>query len=103
MPLSKTVLAKDTLVCTLLALAPGEETATAEGQATREQMLYVAEGAVTVRIGDLNYLLHREEALHVPAGKEHAILAHASGWAKLLRVEFTPREIVSHPIYTFDP
>jgi quercetin dioxygenase-like cupin family protein len=64
-------------------------------------VLFVIDGGVTVRVGGLVFILNKDDALHLAAGKEHVICANAPGWAKLLRVEFTPREIIREPLCTF--
>ena len=83
-------------------LAPGDETPPREIDPPKEHLLYIVEGTATVRFEDLNTILNKDEALLIPKGKRHVIAAHPGAWAKLLRVDVPPREIVVPPIISFD-
>lgn len=96
----KTILAKDGFKCSLLTLAPGDETPRREAQEVEDHILFVIDGDVTVRFGDVNTMLAKDGALLIPKGKPHLIAAGAGGWAKLLRVDIPPRQIVTPQILT---
>ncbi len=95
---AKTLLAQDGFTCSLLTLAPGDETARPEADAVEQHLLFVVEGEAVVRLGEVNTILSKDEALLIPKGKAHAIAAQPGGWAKLLRVDVPPRQIVTPQI-----
>ena len=99
---SKTILSKNGFTCSLIMLAPGDETPPRQTDQVEEHLLYIVEGTATVRFEDLNTILNKDEALLIPQGKRHVIAAHPGAWAKLLRVDVPPREIVVPPIISFD-
>lgn len=98
--LTKSVLSEDGLHCALLVLSPGEEVPPPDENVVPERILFVADGEVTVHVEDLHYILRRDDALHLPAGKLHSIVAATGGWAKVLRVELPPRQFVTEHILT---
>ena len=73
---SKTILSKNGFTCSLLTLAPGDETPPRETDQVEEHILYIVEGTATVRFEDLNTILNKDEALLIPPGKRHVIAAH---------------------------
>jgi quercetin dioxygenase-like cupin family protein len=99
---SNTILSKDGFGCSLLMLAPGDETPSREADQVEEHILFVVEGEATVRFGALTTILKKDEALLIPRGKRHVISAHAGGWAKLLRVDVPPRQVVVPQIISFE-
>jgi mannose-6-phosphate isomerase-like protein (cupin superfamily) len=99
---SKYILSQDGFKCSLLTLAPGDEAARVEGPHVEEQILFVLEGQATVGMEDLNTLLKKDEAMLIPKGREHSITAHPTGWARLLRVEVPPRQVITPQILSFD-
>lgn len=98
--LNRTVLSGEGLDCTLLALAPAEQTAGPEPHADQDHVLFVIEGSVNVRVGELTFLVNHDEALHIAAGRPYTVAAVPSGWAKILRVDFTRKTVVEAPLYT---
>lgn len=98
----KTILSKDGFACSLLTLAPGDETPRRTADQVEEHLLFVVDGEATVRFDDVNTILSKDEALLIPRGKEHVIAAHPGGWAKLLRVDVPPRQVVVPQIISFD-
>ena len=100
--LTKNILSKHGFNCSLIMLAQGEETARADSSQMAEHLLFVIEGEATVRFGDVNTVINKDEALLVPKDKEYSIFSHV-GWAKVLRVEVPPREVITPQIITFDP
>lgn len=98
----KRILAKDGFVGTLLKLAPGEETPRIEAGQAEEHVLFVAEGEATVRFDDVNTILNQDEALLIPKGRAHSIVAHSDAWAKLLRLTVPPRQVVMPQIISVD-
>jgi mannose-6-phosphate isomerase-like protein (cupin superfamily) len=99
---AKTILAKDGFQCSLITLAPGDETPLRESHDVEEHILFVIDGEATVRFGDVNTIVSRDQALLIPKGKTHLIAAGAKGWAKLLRVDVPPRQIITPQILTLD-
>lgn len=97
---TKAILAKDGFQCSLIMLAPGDETPLRGSHEVEEHVLFVIEGEATVRFGDVNTMLAKDGSLLIPKGKSHLIAAGASGWAKLLRVDVPPRQIVTPQILT---
>lgn len=65
-----------------------------------EQIIFIVDGEVTVRCDDVNTILGKDEAMHLPKGRAHAISADGGSWAKLLRVEIPPRQVVTPQILT---
>jgi len=99
--LTKNILSKHGFNCSIIMLGRGEETARADSSQMAEHLLFVIEGEATVRFGDVNTVVNKDEALLIPKEKEYSILAHV-GWAKLLRVEVPPRQVITPQIITFD-
>ena len=99
---TKTILAKEGFTCSLLKLAPGSETPLREANHVEDHLLFVVEGEATVRRGDLNTILGKDQALLIRQGQEHVIAAHPGGWAKILRIDVPPRQTVPTQIITLD-
>lgn len=99
---SKTILSKEGFACSLIMLAPGDETPPRAADQVEEHLLFVVDGEAIVRFDALNTVLKKDEALLIPRGKAHMISAHAGGWAKLLRVDVPPRQVVVPQILSFD-
>ena len=99
----RTILSRDGFTCSLLTLAPGDETPRGDASHVEEHVLYVAEGAAVVRFDDMNTMLKKDDALLVPHGKPHVIAAQPDGWAKLLRVAVPPRQVVVPQIIALTP
>ena len=97
---TKTILAKEGFACSLLALAPGEETPRRDADQIEDHLLFVIEGEATVRYGDVNTMLGKDQALLIRKGEEHVIGASPGGWTKILRVDIPPRQIVTPQIIT---
>jgi len=100
---SKTILSKAGFACSLIILAPGDETPPREADQVEEHLLFVVEGEATVRFDVVNTILNKDEALLIPRGKSHVISTHSGGWAKLLRVDVPPRQTVVPQIISFEP
>lgn len=99
---AKTILSKNGFACSLLTLAPGEETPVREADQFEEHLLFLLEGQATVSSDQVNTILHKDEALLLPRGKQHVISAQSNGAAKLLRVDVPPRQVVMPQIISFD-
>lgn len=97
---SRVVLSENGLECSIMSLAPGEETSCIETPPLHDHLIFVIEGAASVTMDRVTCLLKRNEALRLPADREHHISA-AGDWARLLRVDFPPREKATPPLYTF--
>jgi mannose-6-phosphate isomerase-like protein (cupin superfamily) len=98
----KTILAKEGFACSLLTLAPGDEKAPRDTNQMEDHVLFVIEGEATVRQGEVNTILAKDQALLVRQGEEYVITAPPGGWAKILRVDVPPRQIVTPQILAFD-
>lgn len=97
---AKSILAKEGFQCSLLTLAPGDETPLHEAHDVEEHILFAIDGEATVRFGDLNTMMKKDEALLVWKGKAHLIAAGPNGGAKILRVDVPPRHVVTPQILT---
>ena len=99
---TKTILAREGFTCSLLTLAPGDEMPRREANQIEDHVLFVTEGEATVRLGDVNTILGKDQALLIRQGQEYAIAAHPGGWAKILRIDVPPRQTVTPQIITLD-
>jgi uncharacterized cupin superfamily protein len=99
---TKTILSKEGFSCSLIMLAPGDETPRREANQVEDQILFVVEGDATVRFDDVNTILGKDEALLIQKGKAHVVAAHPGAWAKLLRIDVPPRQVVVPQILSFD-
>lgn len=99
---AKTILAKEGFACSLLMLAPGDETPPRDTDQVEEHILFVVDGEATVRFEDVNTILNKDEALLIPKGRLHTIVASPGGWTKILRVDVPPRQVVTPQIISFD-
>lgn len=99
---AKTILSKEGFQCSLLTLAPGDETPLREAHHVEEHLLFVVEGEATVRREQVNTILSKDEALLIPKGAAHVIAGNPGGWTKILRVDVPPRQVVTPQIIAFD-
>lgn len=99
---TRKILSKEGFNCSLITLSPGDDTARVEAAQLDEHILFVVDGQVTVRAGDVNTILNQDDALLIPKGRAHTIVAQPAGRAKVLRVEVPPRQIVTPQILSFD-
>lgn len=98
----KSILAKDGFQCSILTLAPGDETPLRAAHDVEEHILFAIEGEATIRFGELNTMLKEEEALLIAKGSAHLIAAGAGAGAKILRVEVPPRQVITPQILTVE-
>lgn len=99
---TKSILSMDGFTCSIIMLAPGGETPLQEAHNVEEHILFTIDGEATVRLGDLNTVLKNDQALLIPKGQPHLIASGASGWAKILRVDVPPRQVVTPQILTIE-
>lgn len=99
---TKSILAKDGFQCSILTLPRGDETPLREAHEVEEHVLFAIEGEATVRFGELNTMLKKDDALLIGKGQAHLIAAGPSRGAKLLRVDVPPRQVVTPQILTVD-
>lgn len=97
--LARGILSHDGVNCTLLTLSPGDETPYTDAAHTPEQLLFVVDGQVTVRFGDVNTIVNADHALLLAAGRPYSLAAAPAGTAKVLRVELPPRRVVAPITY----
>jgi len=97
---SRRILSDDGLECSIVFVAPGEETTCLETPPLHDHFLFVIEGNASVTMEKVTCMLKRNEALRLPADREHRISAMGGG-VRLLRVDFPPREKPAPPLYTF--
>lgn len=95
-----TILAREGFTCSLLTLAPGDETPRREADRIEEHILFVIEGGATVRYGDTNTILGKEQAVLIRKGEQHVVAAQPGGSTRILRVDIPPRRIVTPQIIT---
>jgi hypothetical protein len=50
----------------------------------------------------VNTILNKDEAVLIPKGKEHVIVAHPGERAKLLVVDVPPRQVITPPLVSFE-
>ena len=98
---AKTILAQEGFACSVLTLAPGDETPLREARDVERHLLFVVEGDITVRFDDVNTILNKDAALLIPKGRAHLIAGGKTGWSKVLRVDVPPRQIVQPEIVFF--
>jgi quercetin dioxygenase-like cupin family protein len=96
------ILSQDGFDGSLITLTPGEDAYRVDASQSQEHILFVVDGEVTVRSGEVNTILKPEDALLLAKGREHSIVAHAPGQAKLLQIEVPPRQVVTPQILSFD-
>lgn len=101
--LSKPVIDHAGLSGSLLLLAPGSERTCDPSRG--EQVWFVASGAVTATVGDVNTVLLQDEAFHIPPGRSAALRNHGGEPARVLvlelpapRVEYLPLERSKVPV-----
>jgi mannose-6-phosphate isomerase-like protein (cupin superfamily) len=99
---TKNILSKDGFTCSLITVEPRHEAPQREAGQGDEYILFVVDGEVTVGFEDVNTILSKDEAMLIPQGKEHVIVAQGDAPAKLLRVEVPPRQVVTPQILSFD-
>lgn len=99
---TKSVLAKNGFHCSILTMAPGDETPLRDAHDVEEHVLFAIDGEVTIRFGDLNTMLKKDKALLISKGEAHLIAAGPNGWAKILRVDVPPRQVITPQILTID-
>ena len=98
----KTILAQEGFTCSLLTLAPGDETPRRESNQSDDHILFVIEGEATVRFQEVNTMLAKDRALLVRKGEDYIISGNPVGWTKILRVDVPPRQTVTPQIIAFD-
>lgn len=99
---SRNILAKNGFACALVTIEPGEQLSIEHSPSGEEHLLFVVEGEVTIRSGEINTMLNKNEAHLLPKAEDCTIEASAEKPAKLLRVDVPPRQIVEAPIFTVD-
>jgi mannose-6-phosphate isomerase-like protein (cupin superfamily) len=97
---SRRILSDEGLECSIIFVAPGEETNCSETPPLHDHLLFVIEGSASVTMEKVTCMLKRNDALRLPADREHHISA-VGGSVRLLRVDFPPREKPAPPLYTF--
>lgn len=98
--LTKTVLSENGIHGAVIMVGPAEEVAPLPEREIPERILFVAEGEVTVHVGELYYILKKDEALRVAKGGEHTIVGAPGGWSRILRIDLPPQQIVTEQILT---
>ena len=98
----KSILAKEGFHCSIITLSTGDETPLREAQDVGEIVLFAIEGEATVRFGDLNTMLKKDEALLIHKGQARLIAAGPSSWARILRVDAPQQQVVTPQIRTID-
>ena len=99
---TKTILSKDDFNCSIVMLAPGDELPVRESSYVDNQIVFIVEGEATVRSGDVNTILNKDEAMLIPKGEEHVIVAHPDERTKLLVVKVPPRQVITPPLVSLE-
>lgn len=100
---SQTLLSKHGFVCALMTLEPSDGATAINGaQSGEEHLLFVVDGEVSVRSGEITTLLKKDEAFLLPKEETCFVSAFGPRPAKLLRVDVPPRQVVAPPIYAFE-
>lgn len=94
--LSKPVIDQAGLQGSLILLAPGCERSSEP--AGREQVWFVASGAVTACVDEVNTVLLQDEALHLEPGKRALLRNHGTEPARVLVLELPPARIEYLPL-----
>lgn len=84
---SRTILSEERLNGSLLLLESGQEITLGDTSATQEHVLFVADGSITIRIGELSHVLNKDQAMFLAPGKTATLRNSAPGWAKVLRLD----------------
>lgn len=84
---SRTILSEERMNGSLMLLESGQELSLDDTTSNQEHVLFVAEGSLTVRIGELSHVLNKDQAMHLPAGKSATLCNDTAGWAKILRLD----------------
>ena len=97
---TKKILAKNGFEGALLTLAPAETTTIPDRETAEEHLLFVVDGEVTVRRGEIHTLLSKDAALLLSGGEDGTLQAGAGGPAKVLHVTVPPRRVVEPALHT---
>ena len=98
---TKTILSKDDFNCSIVMLAPRDELPLRESTHADNHIVFVVEGEATLRSGEVNTILNKDEAMLIPNG-EHVIVAHPGARTKLLLVKVPPRQVITPPLVSFE-
>ncbi|CAM2848856.1 cupin domain-containing protein [Rariglobus hedericola] len=82
--LSRKILSESGLEAGLTLIGPGVETPASDQPATQNLILFVCEGSLTATVGLSNFILRKDEALHIATGKTHSVRNHTTAPSKLL-------------------
>lgn len=97
---AKNILSKNGYTCAIIAIERGEALELPVSSTGEDHLLFVLEGEVTVRNGDINTMLKQNEAHLLPKDSDSALVVTGGRSAKLLRVNVPARQKVEAPIYT---
>ncbi len=86
--LSRKVLSESGLDGTVILIGPGVETPPADLPLPQPIVLFVSDGDITARVGVSNYILAKDQALHIPEGKSYTLRNHTDAPAKVLTLAF---------------
>lgn len=84
---ARTILSEERMNGSLLLLESGQELALGQDASLQEHVLFVADGSITIRIGELSHVLNKDQAMHIAAGKDASLRNDTQGWAKILRLD----------------
>lgn len=99
---TKNILSKNGYACALVSLDAGDELALKRAAPGDEGLVFVIAGEITVRSGEINTMLKKDEAHLLPLDRDCTIAASGGGPAKFLRVKVPARQVVDAPLYTLD-
>lgn len=97
---SKIVLSQDGFRCSLHTLPLASTGSSFDVPESPEHLLFVVDGEITVRSGDVNTIVNKDEALRLPDGKSASVEARDGENAKVLQIEIPRRQVVTPQILT---
>ncbi len=99
---TRKILAQDGFECALLSLAPGERVSIPDRETAEVHLLFVVDGEVTVRRGEIHTVLSKDAAWLLPQGEDCTVAAGAGVRAKVLRVAVPPRRVFEPALHTIE-
>lgn len=99
-PALKSVLTKDGFAGTVIDLPPGSTLPESDFPLDHEQFLFLTQGEATIRSGQVNTILSRDQALLLGKGRKYSVAASSTTAARLLRLDIPARQVVSPPLET---
>lgn len=97
---AKNILSKNGYTCAIVSIGQGDELTIPLSATGEDHLLFVLDGEIAVRNGEINTMLNKNEAHLLPKEGDTTIVVTGGRRAKLLRVDVPPRQKVEAPIFT---